>query len=285
MGIAGTGNNFGGLVMPPVAVVILALVSWQGTYLAVAALMFLTVAFTTALVREAPPHTPTHDEDPSEPRCGLAGGLRTTLAGWTLRQALRTRTFYLITLACSFGSFPFAALIPHVVAHLENEGVSLTTASLALSVLAGFGMAGKILFGLLAERITARYAMMVSYSVLAIGITLMRSPWPPVIMWLCVVLFGFGMGAFGTLRMLAVQENFGLRSFGSIAGLMSLTSTVTFAVGPLLSGLVFDTTGSYSTAFAVVAVLLALGVILLSQASPPGTPREPAARQGATSPS
>jgi MFS-type transporter involved in bile tolerance (Atg22 family) len=142
-------------------------------------------------------------------------------------------------------------------------------ASLALSVFAIFGMTGKLLMGLLAERISARYALMIDMSGQAIFLILMTWAGSPVIMWVSVSLYGYFNGAFGALFPLVVQNAFGIRHYGSIMGTISLTNMVSFGIGPILAGASFDLTGSYSMAFITVAVLFLIGVVSLTQAKAP----------------
>jgi MFS family permease len=74
------------------------------------------------------------------------------------------------------------------------------------------------------------------------------------------------MGAFGALSVLVIQDNFGLKSYGSISGVMNVATAASFAIGPIVTGITFDITDSYRIAFATVAAAEALGVVLLSQA-------------------
>ena len=68
-------------------------------------------------------------------------------------------------------------------------------------------------------------------------------------LWLAVGLFGFFMGSFGTLSPLLVQDSFGIRSFGTIMGLISATTVISFGLGPLIAGLSYDLSGGYGPAF------------------------------------
>jgi MFS family permease len=108
--------------------------------------------------------------------------------------------------------------------------------------------------------------MMVSFTGLVGAILLIQSPPSSSFVWVAAGLFGFCMGAFGTLFTLLIQDNFGLRSFGSITGISHASGAATMAIGPLIGGIVFDTTGSYSLAFIIVAALMATGVLALTQA-------------------
>lgn len=268
MGITMMGNNFGGLFLPPVAGLIIATSSWRVAYLAIATIALLTVTFSLVVVSETVPAEDSgRGKRPvrSQPGAGLR---RIELTGVTLRDAMRTRSFYILMGAFLVGTLPFAMLLPQMIPHLTNEGFSVTAASLALSVLAAFGMGGKLAFGLLAERISALRAMMLSFSGLGAVSLIMGTTGSSLIMWPSVPLFGLFMGAFGTLSVLLVQDNFGLRYYGSISGAMNVVTAISFAVGPLVVGISFDATESYRVAFAIVAAAMALGVILLSQAPP-----------------
>jgi MFS family permease len=64
-----------------------------------------------------------------------------------------------------------------------------------------------------------------------------------------VVLFGLGLGGGAVLVPLLVGECFGLRAFGKILGVVMIAATVGSAVGPVVTGRIFDVTGSYSGAF------------------------------------
>ena len=140
-------------------------------------------------------------------------------------------------------------------------------ASLALSVLAAFGMLGKLVMGYLTERITARYTLMIDLCGQAIFLILMLfAGSSTMILWISVILFGFFFGAFGALLQLIVHDTFGLRFYGSIMGIISLTTMLSFGVGPILAGASFDITSSYRMAFIISAALFLIGALSLTQA-------------------
>ena len=264
MGITMMGNNFGGLMIPPLMTAVVAAASWQTAYLSIALMTVAVMAFTAAAVRERP-----RDGVPTGVRSdtGLSFTPPSELQGWTVTEAVRSKAFYAIGLALLLGTFTYSTIVPHVFPHLRTEGYSAATASLALSLLATMGMVGKLAFGYLSEQISARYAYMICLGGQALWLLLMLNPDSPAVMWTSVPLFGLCMGGFGALTSLMVQENFGIRYFGSIAGLMNLFTIVSFAIGPLLAGITFDLTDSYHLAFGIVAVMFLAGILCLTQAS------------------
>ena len=267
LGLTMMGNNFGGLALTPIIGAVLVVSSWQTAYYVVAAMFLLALIYTFVFVDENPPPDP-EDEDGEEGQTSKAR-TRPQLTGATMHEALRSRNFYLLATIIPIGSLAFAVLLPHMVANFTHAGISLRMASGALSMLAAGGMFGKVVFGMLGERISGRNAMMVSFSVTIVGIALMLNPGSIALVWVSSALFGFGMGAFGPLYTLVVQDNFGLRSYGAISGLLSLTSGVTFAAGPILGGLTYDLTDTYWPAFGGVAAVIGVGVLLLTQIRPP----------------
>ena len=260
MGLTSTGPNVGGLVLPPLVAVALVHGTWQQRYLMLGVLTALVGLFALVVVREPPdsasqtshrgatavPARPTANAETAPVAPDTAVGTRE----WTPREATRTRSFYAITAATMLACFTYATVLPHVLPHLTSHGVALTDASLALGMLATAGIAGKLAFGFLAERITARRAFIVDSLGQAVSVLLVARYGAGELMWVLVPAYGFFMGGCGVSVQLVVQEAFGVRAYGAISGLINLTTIFSFALGPLIAGLSYDATGSYATAFA-----------------------------------
>ena len=58
-----------------------------------------------------------------------------------------------------------------------------------------------------------------------------------------------------------VAELFGIKSHGSILGAVSFTFTIGGAAGPVVTGYIFDVTGSYQVAFLLCAALGVVGLV------------------------
>ena len=259
MGITTMGNNFGGLTVPLITGFLLASGNWEAAFLILAGLTYFVALLSIVVIRERP------DRGPADQGDGGTVAPPPELEGWTVQEALRSKTFYAIGLALSLGAFTYSAVLPQISDHLIAQGMSRTTVPFAISLLAAFGMMGKLSFGYLSERFTARRMLMVSLSGQIVFIAMIvRFPTAP-LAWIAAPGFGLFMGAFGTLVPLLVQESFGLRNFGSISGLIMMVSVVPFFSGPLLAGRSFDLAESYGPAFLIVAVLFAVAVATLSQ--------------------
>jgi MFS family permease len=74
--------------------------------------------------------------------------------------------------------------------------------------------------------------------------------------------FGFGAGGGGIAEPTLVADLFGMKSHGSIFGAVSFSFTVGGAIGPLITGHLFDISGNYQTAFMVSGTIGVCGLIL-----------------------
>lgn len=269
MGITMMGNNFGGLAIPPlVGLALGANASWGTAYLALGLATFALAVLGFIVVSEPrfreQLSADSGGADNSEK--GFTDEPNYVAYGWTLRQAIKTRALIAVTLAIMLGYFTYTTILAHVFSHLEGHDMSETSAALAMSVLAACGMGGKVLLGYLTERVPARFVMMITFGGQIVGIVLMLAFASGGIAWFSVGVYGFFMGSFGALAPLVVQDSFGIRHFGSIMGLITATTVVSFGLGPIMAGLSYDVFGGYGPAFIATAIMFGIAAAVLALA-------------------
>ena len=257
MGVALMGANFGGFTMPSLAALVVGLLSWQAGYNVFALLSVAVGLFAVLSVREVQKEASDKTSDTV-----------TNLPGVTLRMAMASGAFYRVTLGVVLATFTYSAVLPQIIPHLVNEGLTTGNASVLLSITAIFGMGGKVLFGYLSERITARSALMVNLFGQTIGVCLFVLSGASIFRWVTLPSFGLFFGGLGALMPIMIQDTFGIRDFGSIYGMVNMATVVSFFCGPLLAGLVFDATGSYQPAFLLIAVFYIVGAFVLGTIKP-----------------
>ncbi len=257
MGIAMTGNNFGGVVMPGIVGALIAISGWQAGYYLQGGVTALVAIGALIALRE-----PNSKDITNPDSAGEVDSSR--LAGMSMHQAVRSPILYMLLYIFLVGATPFATLLPQLISHFINEGIESSTATTALSLVALGGMGGKIAFGIIAERITARYAMMISFAGLSASLLLSVNPNISGIIWICSPMWGLCMGAFGTLINMIVQDYFGLKSFASIMGVAGYGTALSFAIGPIVTGISMDELGNYDPIFYGTVALLLMGIVALA---------------------
>ena len=262
MGAVTAGNNAGGLIMPPLAAAMIALGGWQWGYLAFGGLLLLLALAAAVVIRE--------DETlvAREMRAAGRGGSvqasrRLARSGATLRQALHSRRFWFLLCGLFGATFTYQGVLTQLRQHFSEQGFTPVLATTGLAVIAAMGIGSKIVFGRASERWTARRACVVSMAFQTVGLVIMALADSVPVMWCGIIVYGLGFGALGALLALVVQEAFGMKAFGSILGVVQMAMIGSMAGAPVLAGAIHDRTGSFSSAFLIIAGIFVAAIVSL----------------------
>jgi MFS family permease len=268
MGIALTGIGFGGLLMAPCAALLIARLGWRLAFAALSAfILVVVVTAVLAVVRSRPGDMGLlpDGEITSAVRAGASAG-REVGAGFDLPQALKTRAFWVLSVGNFLGVFASLSIVGHLVACLRDAGFESHVAAASLGLAVGVSVVGRVLVGFLADRLSKRNMASGASALCAVAPLLLLSVRSVGALPAFVITFGLGLGGVAVMIPLLVGECFGLLAFGKILGVIMISGTLGGAAGPVLTGRIFDVTGSYSLAFmlhAVVFLAAALAFYLL----------------------
>jgi len=194
---------------------------------------------------------------------------------FVLSQAMKTRAFWLLFVMFAAFNCAVQMLMVHLKAYVTGFGITPMLAATLIGLI-GIGSAvGRVVMGHASDRIGRRKTFLVSYLVLAammMWLLKTREPWE---LYLFSGCFGFFYGSCVPLFPAITADWFGIRHVGAIFGAILLAPGLGGAVGSLLGGHVFDSTGSYSGAITIGAMALLLSavcslVIRAPRLSPPG---------------
>jgi predicted MFS family arabinose efflux permease len=259
LGLVYTGSNLAGATLVPLVSWLVLIGSWRHALLLVGILSTAVILpFAARVVRER------HAGDPAPP--GQEAPSARAAAddeGLTLAESLRTRSFWVLAAALSVFFFSVLGVLAHLHAALTDAGLSKTEAGAALGTAIGMGLASKVLMGVLADRISARPAILLNQGLLLVAsLVLLAVPASPFLQ-LFVVGFGFAYAARDVVYPLVIAECFGLRHLAPIYGALMVVLWPAGSLGEIFAGWCFDTTGSYAPAFRTYAVANALALALL----------------------
>lgn len=186
------------------------------------------------------------------------------------REIMRERNFWVLIATNSLLFCCQGATLTHMVPRLTDAGYSLTGASLVLSFTAGFGVAGKLVFGWLGDRWTARRLLWTIIGSQIIGQLMMFMLSTPMVFIAGSAFFGFGMGGSVPLQNSIVGRVFGREQFGRALGIMRPGMFPIQIIGVPLAGWVYDTTGNYTPAFMFFIVLYVAAAMVVTTFREPG---------------
>lgn len=260
MGIAMTGVGFGGLIMAPCAALLIAQLGWRLAF-AVLSVFILVVVVTTVLatVRSRPGDMGLlPDGEATSAAPAAAGAGREIAAGFELAQAVKTKAFWILSVGHFLGVFASFSIVGHLVAFLRDVGFDSRVAAAALGLAVGVSVIGRVLVGFLADRSSKRNMASAAFALYAVAALLLLSIQSAGALPAFVITFGLALGGAAVMVPLLVGECFGLLAFGKILGVIMISATLGGAAGSVLTGRIYDVTGSYNLAFMLhAAVFLA----------------------------
>jgi len=265
-GIVVTGVGVGSLIAPPVASRLISTYDWRSSYIILGSTVLVVVVLAAQLLRRDPTQVRQVPYSENEEQ-----GFKPETEGFSLKEAVRTKQFWLVSAMLVCFGFCALAIIVHIVAHATELGISAASAANILATIGGMGIIGRVVLGTAADRIGNRQAFIIGFILMSAALFWLMPATEAWMLYLFAAVFGFGYGGCAASESPLVAELFGLSSHGLIMGVIALGFTSGAAIGPFLAGYVFDFAGSYQGAFLACAVTAVVGLILTALLTPTKT--------------
>ena len=283
MGITMAGVSVGGIAIAPLAHYLIVWTGWRMAFVILGIMAAVLVVVPIMFVFKARPEDkgllpdgvqPTAEETSPEVTVsadspGKAKVAASDKEGLTMSMAFRTTRFWLLLATFFFAGAVVAGVLQHEVNILKEMGVPLAAASFALGLTGGIGGVGKVVFGLLGDRLTPRYSSMLCVGLQIVGLIILMFTHSTAMVWVFVFVYGFAMGGWLTMEPLVTGELFGMKAFAAIFGWVLAAAAIGSGLGPIIMGVVFDAAGSYFIGLIVFLGAYALSITSLSFARKP----------------
>ena len=247
------------MATPPIAAAAITAFGWRPTAIGLAVVVLVALPLTRLIV-----------DRPAEVGQSPLGGEAAEASGdVSSAQAaddggtpLRAPAFWSTTYCGGIVAGAGVTISTHLVPFATGAGHGLQSAAFLLTVMGGAGMAGGVLFGLLADRVGGARTL----GIMCLALALL---WPALLAGtgyagLVLVAAGFGLCVSAVIPVVAtlLGNLHGSRSFARVMGLYSLAAMPFGLLMPVAAGWLFDRTGTYRTVFLGFALLFAAAVAL-----------------------
>jgi MFS family permease len=257
LGIAFAGIPLGGTGITVLANFVVQRWGFRAGWMAMAApIALIVVPLIAVFLRELPAGDDIRDDRPLPGTGALSAGLE-------VREALVSRSFWMIAIAEVLFATVDVGIRVHLIPLLTGVGYSPTLAARLLGVIYLFSVAGTFAAGALADRLGGRAALTLVFLAAAMGIAPLLAASHAAAIAGFVVLFGLVRETRPVLVPIALSESLGTRRIGALFGIQAFFGTLGFAAGPIIAGRIFDVSGGYSAALLlfVAMALVAAAVI------------------------
>ena len=258
-GIVTSGIGMGTLIMPPIANWLILNNGWRLSYIILGCALFIFVVPVAQILRRDPYQI---GQLPYGFRKLKILESEPVSAGHNVLEAAKTRQFWLLFCAFFCGGFCFYAIVVHVAPHAIVLGLSSTSAATILATLGGMNILGKVVLGTIADRIGNKHIIVLGFVLMAVALFWLVFSTELLELYLFAIMFGFAMGGVGVSEAPLVASIFGLRSHGSIFGIIDPGLTLGATISSFLAGYIFDATQSYQVAFLICAGAAIIGLLM-----------------------
>jgi len=259
LGIALTGTGIAATLAPSYAGWLIVSQGWQMAYFWLALTTTIIALPVVVLLFRSPRVDSHHGESTSTEL--LAARLD---SGSSFAEALRNYRLWVLCFAIFLVAGSVSGLITSFVAQLTDRGFSLAEAAGYASIIGFSVICGRLVAGLLVDRLWAPAvaAVLLSFPAVA-ALALDMAPLTPVLAGLCAALIGLGAGAEVDLLAFFTSRYFGLRRYGTIYAMTFVFFSLSAGLAPTAFGLVYDWSGDYSLALRFAATACALGALAM----------------------
>ncbi|RMF88240.1 MAG: MFS transporter [Nitrospinota bacterium] len=274
MSIANLGMAGNSAVFPPLSQMFIDTYGWRGAWrglgLVIWGLLLLPATF---LIRNRPEVMGLHpdgDEEADKAQASVqAEKPRVVELNWTARQALRTRTFWLLLYTAMVSPTVVTALTLYQIAFLVERGFSPHFAASVFSVRAIVHAVVTFSIGFVLDRVPARYVLAGGLGVLIAAMGALLQSYTPLVAILYGALTGVTTAVTSTTHSVIWANYYGRRHLGSIQGISTAVFIGGTALGSLPLAIAYDFFGGYAQGVVALMILPLLGIVAVLSAPPP----------------
>jgi len=264
IGIALMGTSLGGIVFPQYGTAMIEALGWRGAFAWGSLFPAVMLVATWLLVKDKP----------DVPAASAAAAAPDPDAGVPFAEALRSRSFWALAIIAMSTFYTVLGTQAHIFVYMTDAEFNVQVATNAISLFFFCALVGKFIFGLAADYLDKRLVFYGNLLVMLVG-SLILIRMDVALIWIAVTAFGLGWGGVYTMIQLTVMNIFGTRDAGKILGTITVLDASGGGLGIWLTGVIYDTTGSYELPFLIFAGLIVVALAALTQV------RQPAAAPGA----
>lgn len=281
LGIGLGGVGLGTTLVPLIASYFIEHYTWREAYIAIGILIIM-VALPIAqfIFKDKPsdiglrPDGLAHESTPQQTSFSKPN---TQLVGYTAKQALKQKTFWLMFTSFLITGLCTSTVLVHLIPMMTDRGMPIKEAIGTFAYLGISIIAGRLVAGYLMDKFFAPYVVIlfmvgpiIGLSLFALGATGFEAA-------ICTALIGIAIGAEFDVMAYFTSKYFGQRAFGEIYGYSYSGFKLGASIGPLIMGLAHDALGEYTQVlWSMAGVMIICCICILMMGKYPKLPKQDA---------
>ncbi|MED5580428.1 MAG: MFS transporter [Nitrospinota bacterium] len=243
-GISGAGGGLGILILTPIVGYLIIHYGWRPSYVVLGSVFFLLSlpALVTVLIYRNGDNTDSAKETIPEENV-----LDESTKG--MKEIMKHRSFWSILGSHSCDCLCHSVIIVHLVPFAIESGVPPLKAATLLGLIGLGALIGRIVAGILSDRIGGKWSLFISLTCQTLPIPLLLLGPNYITLTFIATFVGLGLGGHGTMYPIVTRDYYGKKRVGILFGSFATGASIGMAAGSFLGGIIHDFTGTYHAAF------------------------------------
>jgi MFS transporter, OFA family, oxalate/formate antiporter len=279
IGISTMGVSFGTIALTPLAGYIVKNYDWQYGFIFLGIIFVLIgVSLSQLFMGRANPesHGLFPDGDRKNSEALDTDHVESYPVHLSFKVIFRDRNFWILVAVFFLAVMTLMAVFVHQVAYALDNNIENVVAASSLGALGFGGFCGQFFFGWFSDRAKdVKYSAVLGMIIMAAGMALLLKATTAQRLYFYALIYGFGYGSLGPMMPILIADRFGRHALGSVYGWVTFFMGIGGGMGPLLGGLIYDWSGSYTYVWqANIVILVGCAILMLGL-----TPRTAVARE------
>ncbi|WP_349667628.1 OFA family MFS transporter [Lacrimispora sp.] len=244
------------VIIPPIAAMIISTTGVTSAFKIIGAVFTVIICLGAFFMEKCPADFVPEGYTP--PSAGKQAAMN---KNW--KEMLQTPVFYVMIVLLTCGAFAALMFIPMASPLAQNiVGMSVVSATAAVSTLALFNVLGRILAGSISDKIGRINTLALACVMSVIGLIMLYfcDKGDVVLFYIAISVIGICFGAFMGVFPGFTADQFGPKNNSVNYGIMFIGFALAGTVGPIILNKIFAATGSYKNAFLTALVISIAGL-------------------------
>ena len=259
IGLAFNGASIGGVMFPPLLILLIAKIGVEAAAVAVGIAMLLVIIPLSVFYLRRDPKglglAPDGLVIDSKPHVA-------TLTRSPRKDLIKTKGFMTLSVAFALALFAQVGLLTHLLTRISPL-LGGNGAAAAVSMVTTSAVLGRTLLGWTIGGRDRRLAASANFLLQSVGVALMIISDAPTVVLVGCVLFGLGVGNVVSLPPLIAQHEFRAADVGTVVALVVAFNQAVFALAPAVLGMLRDISTSYVVPFALAAAMQIVAALIV----------------------
>lgn len=248
---AGTGTGM--FVMPLLSAWLIVSFNWRTAYLVLAILAFVVILGLSRFIKRDPIEMglkPYGEVEATDANHNIPG------INLNLREVLRTPQFWILCGTYFLIWYVSQSTMIHTAPHAVDIGLTVGQAAGVVSTIGGVSILGRLTMGTAGDRIGTRKTLTICLLIMLAAQIWLQFASESWMLYIFATVYGFAHGGVFAIISPLLAELFGLKSHGSNLGVLFFLGMIGGAIGPIVTGRIYDLMNTYKTAFTIMLICM-----------------------------